>query len=69
MIKWFLDDIHHPEWGVDVLEPNFEELLLQKAKKLYMETDSLFPILVKEQQYLNEITIDNIAKIRTIIKK
>lgn len=34
-----------------------------------METDSLFPILVKEQQYLNEITIDNIAKIRTIIKK
>ena len=68
-MKWFLDDIHHPEWGVDVLEPNFEELLLQKAKKLYMETDSLFPILVKEQQYLNEITIDNIAKIRTIIKK
>jgi polysaccharide pyruvyl transferase WcaK-like protein len=34
-MNWFLEDIGHPEWGVDVLQQNFESNLLEKAIYLY----------------------------------
>ena len=26
-LKWFLEDIEHPEWGIEVLDNEFEEKL------------------------------------------
>ena len=67
-MQWFLDDIHHPEWGVDVLNPSFETELLEKAKELYNSTDALIPILKEEQQLLWNITQQNMNFIKSIIK-
>ena len=67
-MQWFLDDIHHPEWGVDVLNPSFETELLEKAKELYNSTDALIPILKEEQQILWNITQQNMNFIKSIIK-
>lgn len=33
-LAWFLEDIEHPEWGVDVRDAEFEQKLLEKS--LYM---------------------------------
>ena len=33
-LAWFLEDIEHPEWGVDVRDPELEQKLLEKS--LYM---------------------------------
>lgn len=68
-MQWFLDDIHHPEWGVDVLNPSFETELLEKAKELYNSTDTLIPVLKEEQQILWNITMQNMNFIKSIIKK
>lgn len=68
-MQWFLDDIHHPEWGVDVLDPAFERILLAKATSLYNSTDLLMPILKKEQQYLWDVTQKNMNYIKSIILK
>ena len=67
-MQWFLDDIHHPEWGVDVLNPTFEAELLEKAKKLYESTEILIPILKDEQRKLWNITQQNMNYIKSIIK-
>lgn len=67
-MQWFLDDIHHPEWGVDVLNPSFEAELLEKAKKLYESTEILIPILKDEQRKLWNITQQNMNYIKSIIK-
>lgn len=67
-MQWFLDDIHHPEWGVDVLNPSFETELLEKAKELYNSTDTLIPVLKEEQQILWNITMQNMNFIKSIIK-
>lgn len=67
-MQWFLDDIHHPEWGVDVLNPSFETELLEKAKKLYESTEILIPILKDEQRKLWNITQQNMNYIKSIIK-
>ena len=68
-MQWFLDDIHHPEWGVDVLNPSFETELFKKAKELYNSTDALIPVLKEEQQILWNITQQNMNFIKSIIKK
>ncbi|MBD8041640.1 polysaccharide pyruvyl transferase family protein [Phocaeicola sp. Sa1CVN1] len=67
-MQWFLDDIHHPEWGVDVLNPSFETELFEKAKELYNSTEKLIPILKEEQQLLWNITQQNMNFIKSIIK-
>lgn len=67
-MQWFLDDINHPKWGVDVLNPSFEAELLEKAKKLYKSTEILIPILKEEQRKLWNITQQNMNYIKSIIK-
>ena len=66
-MQWFLDDIHHPEWGVDVLNSSFESELFTKAMDLYKSTDRLLPILKKEQQYLWNVTKKNMEYIKLIV--
>lgn len=68
-MQWFLDDIHHPEWGVDVLNPSFETEMLEKAKKLYGSTETLIPILKEEQRKLWDITQQNMNYIKSIISR
>lgn len=67
-MQWFLDDIHHPEWGVDILNPSFEAELYEKAKELYNSTNTLIPILKEEQQILWNVTMRNMNFIKSIIK-
>lgn len=67
-MQWFLDDIHHPEWGVDVLNPSFETELLEKAKELYNSTDTLIPVIKEEQRILWSVTKQNMNFIKSIIK-
>lgn len=66
-MQWFLDDIHHPEWGVDVLNPSFETELFKKAKKMYESTEMLIPILKDEQRKLWDVTQKNMNYIKSII--
>lgn len=68
-MQWFLDDIHHPEWGVDVLDPLFESKLFTKAEELYKSTQKLIPLLKEEQKYLWTITQQNMKYIKSLIKK
>lgn len=66
-MKWFLDDIHHPEWGVDVLDPDFERKLYETAYYIYHNTSDIIPQLREEQQKLYQITKENMLKIKSLI--
>lgn len=66
-MKWFLDDIHHPEWGVDVLDPNFYDLLLNKSINMISNYEVLMNEEQIEQDYLWSITINNLSKIKKIL--
>lgn len=68
-MQYFLDDIHHPEWGVDVLDNGFEENLYDKAVKIYSEYDKNIKEIEKEQDLLWEITKNNMNNIKSIINK
>lgn len=68
-MQWFLDDIHHSEWGVDVLDDEFETKLYDKSVKLYNSTDKILPLLKEEQQILYKITLQNMEQIKNIVNK
>lgn len=68
-MQWFLDDIHHSEWGVDVLDDNFETKLYEKAVEIYYTTDKIVPLLKEEQKILYEITLQNLKQIKDIVNK
>lgn len=63
-MKWFLDDIGHPEWGVDVRDDNFESMLLEKALDSYHNTKFFVDEITIQQQKLWETTMTNFEMIK-----
>jgi polysaccharide pyruvyl transferase WcaK-like protein len=63
-LYWFLEDISHPEWGVDVMHPNFEERLLEKAVYLYQNHEKCIEEIKLQQDKLWGITLNNIDFIK-----
>ena len=61
-LAWFLEDIHHPEWGVDVLDSDFEAKLLQTALKITSNIKIIEEQIEEEKNRLYEITLDNYKK-------
>ena len=68
-MKWFLNDIHHPEWGVDVLDPNFEKKKIKKAKYIYENKDQIIEEIKTKKKSLYNVTSNNLYKIRKILNK
>ncbi len=64
-MQWFLDDISHPEWGVDVLEKDFTKKLLDKASWLYYHYIETHEEIKRQQNYLWNITMDNMSQIKS----
>ncbi len=67
-MQWFLDDIHHPEWGVDILDAEFKSVLLSKAIDSYNNYEQRQVDIIHEQSLLLSITESNMDKIRKVIE-
>ena len=66
-MQWFLDDIGHPNWGADVLDPDFEEKLLDASIQAYNTYESRIQNLKIVQDKLWKITLDNLDLISNTI--
>ena len=66
-LKWFLEDIGHEEWGVDVQDTHFEGKLLQCCESMLAERDELCRQIRDAQEKLWKVTCDNLK--RHLIKK
>lgn len=68
-MKWFLENINHVELGIDVLDPDFETKLEEKAIDVYQNKDIYITSLKKEQDKLNLITQKNLNEIKALVGK
>lgn len=66
-MKWFLDDIHHPNWGVDFGDSDFENKLFEKAVSIYNNYLDIMSEIEKEQVLLWDITMHNMQQIKKIL--
>lgn len=62
-LQWFLEDIGHPEWGVDVLEPQFEEKLLEKSLYMLANRTEICKEIEAAQEKLWDIMQENLKNI------
>ncbi|WP_075601822.1 polysaccharide pyruvyl transferase family protein [Saccharicrinis aurantiacus] len=66
-LQWFLDDISHPDWGVDVLSPNFEKELLEKSVEIYTQyTHNMIEVEIAQEK-LWQITKANLKEIKSLL--
>ncbi|WP_303317367.1 methyltransferase domain-containing protein [Flavivirga abyssicola] len=68
-MKWFLDDIDKPEWGVDVLNPNFRNEFKAKALEALSEIDSRISYIEKKQKELYLLSLKNVDEGLIAMKK
>ncbi len=68
-LQWFLDDIGHSDWGVDVLDKNFKSELLRKALDSYNNYEQRRNEVIEAQEILWRVTKDNLEEISRIATK
>jgi len=69
-MKWFLEDIDALDWFIDISEnsENLSETILSKFKQVYEDNyDETYKLLKAKQNYLYEITLNNLKVINSII--
>lgn len=63
-LKWFLEDIGHEEWGVDVRDAQFEEKLLDCCMGMLKNRTQICGQIEETQEKLWEITCENMQMIQ-----
>ena len=66
-MTWFLEDINHTELGVDILNPDFETILKEKALYIYRNKEKYIEELSIEQNNLWATTQTNLKRIQSLV--
>ena len=59
-LAWFLEDINHPEWGVDVMDNDFESKLYSCAINMLNTKKTVYQQMSLAQDNLWTITNNNL---------
>lgn len=65
-LQWFLDDIEHPEWGVDIRDDNFAIQLYEKVCAILDNHDAIRNEISRIQDKLSDVTMTNIEYMKKI---
>ena len=66
-MAWFLEDINHTELGIDILNPDFETILNEKAIYVYRNKEKYIEELSIEQNNLWATTQANLKQIQSLV--
>ncbi len=61
-MRWFLDDIDHAEWGVEMADEHFGEILMEKAVYMLEHSAQIKHEIEESKEKLWEILNANVAK-------
>ena len=59
-LQWFLDDIGHPEWGVEMLDESFPEILYEKIIASFSQQKNIEKEISLIQKNILQITSKNV---------
>jgi len=66
---YFLDDIGHNQWGVDVQSPDLEEQLVAKIEFVQGRLDLIRSQIIDAQKVLWDITVRNVEEITGFLRR
>lgn len=67
-IKWFLDDMEHPEWGIDINIDNLSQEIISRAEALLKNKDTIIADIEKKQNELLRISLENVKYLQSYIE-
>lgn len=67
-LKFFLDDIDHPEWGVEISEPGLSQVLYNKSMHILENWEEIASEIQESQEHLVDVTRRNIEYIQSRIR-
>lgn len=67
-LAWFLDDIGHPEWSVNIQDRAYEEKLLSTAKSILSNQEKVREEIAQEKEKLFAVTKKNLEHIRDLLQ-
>lgn len=59
-LAWFLEDIEHPEWGIEMKDEQFEQKLLEKSRYMLTHRDEICGQIEDAQDRLWKIMQENL---------
>ena len=68
-LKWFLEDIGYPEWGVDVQNKNFEFELKEKINFILNNSNKIISEIENAKNELWSITVANIKSLGLVDRR
>lgn len=60
-LKYFLDDLGTPEWGVDLAQSSFSDEIISKARSIIKDEDAIRNLMDEKQKQLFRISTQNIS--------
>lgn len=63
-LAWFLEDIGHPEWGVEVSDPDFEEKLLAVSEEMLCRRETICEQIEAAKEKLWNVLQEDLVQIR-----
>lgn len=66
-LQYFLDDIGHPEWGVEIQSPELEHLLIEKVLDFAKNTTDIEEQIRHAQASLWKVTQENLAYLKDYV--
>jgi polysaccharide pyruvyl transferase WcaK-like protein len=64
-MRWFLEDIEHPEWAIEVPGENLEDDIVSKASAILADPGAAREAIVAARSKLLAVTEENLAVIKT----
>ena len=65
-MKWFLEDIEHAEWGVEILAEDFEINLKSGIENIITNFDQVQKEISIAQEKLYQVTMENVKEIQSL---
>lgn len=59
-LAWFLEDIEHPEWGIEMKDEQFEQILLEKSRYMLEHREEICAQIEDAQDRLWKIMQENL---------
>lgn len=66
-MRWFLDDIDRPEWGVELTDGDSTEQIIETARRILARPEETRAEIVESMGRLHEVTMHNMSLIRDVL--
>jgi len=63
-LKYFLEDMNHPEWGIEIHDENLEHKIIEKIEYMTDNEEKVRKQIATEQSKLWDITCENLKQIK-----